>query len=79
METLERRYGILVNDAEWRLLYRSVVSRRDNIEEVTGKKPEDLVQLAKDLSKIKQKGYIKTNENMVTEEDARQRVCKNCE
>jgi hypothetical protein len=79
MEILKKRYGILLDDDEWDLLYRSVTSRRDNVKEVTGDYPDDLTQLAKDLRGIKKKGYLKVKNNMVTEEDARQRVCKNCE
>lgn len=78
--SLEKRYGILVNDDEWNLLYRSVTSRRDNIKDITGKKPEDLTTLAKDLLDIKKKGYVETqNGNEVTEEDMLDRVCTNCE
>ena len=85
MEILKKRwsisnyYGILVDDDEWSLLYRSVISRRDNVKEITGNEPDDLKQLANDLLRIKKKGYIKMKNEMVTEEDARQRVCKNCE
>jgi NADPH-dependent 2,4-dienoyl-CoA reductase/sulfur reductase-like enzyme len=70
---LKERYGILVNDEEWDLLYRSVTFRRDSVEEITGHEPEDLKKLAEDLLKIKDKGYIKVNKNMVTEKEARQR------
>ena len=79
MEKLDNRYGILVNDDEWDLLYRSVTFRRDNVEEITGTEPEDLTQLAEDLLTIKTKGYLKTDENIVTEDDVLGNICGNCE
>jgi uncharacterized protein YqeY len=79
MELINNRYGILVNDDEWDLLYRSVTFRRDSVKEMTGKEPEDLKKLAEDLMKIKGKGYLETNTNQVTEEEIQDRICKNCE
>ena len=79
MEKLDNRYGILVNDDEWDLLYRSVTFRRDNVEEITGTEPKDLTQLAEDLLTIKTKGYLKTDENIVTEDDVLGNICGNCE
>lgn len=79
--SLEKRYGILVNDDEWDLLYRSVTFRKDSVKEITGKEPKDLTSLSEDLLAIKKKGYIKTKFgcNEVSEEDMLDRVCKNCE
>ena len=65
MEKLDNRYGILVNDDEWDLLYRSVTFRRDNVEEITGTEPKDLTQLAEDLLTIKKKGYLKGLKNIM--------------
>ena len=79
MELINNRYGILVNDDEWDLLYRSVTFRRDSVKEITGDEPEDLKKLAEDLMKIKGKGYLETNTNQVTEEEIQDRICKNCE
>tara|TARA_R110002051_G_scaffold88750_2_gene156484 strand:+ start:13641 stop:13880 length:240 start_codon:yes stop_codon:yes gene_type:complete len=79
MEELNNRYGILVNDDEWDLLYRSVTYRRDSVKEITGTEPEDLNKLAEDLMKIKGKGYLETNTNLVTEKEINDRICKNCE
>ena len=79
MKQINDRYGILLNDDEWDLLYRSVTFRKDNIEDITGFEPEDLKQLAEDLLAVKEKGYMKTTDNMVTEEEALDRICKNCD
>ena len=77
--SLEKRYGILVNDDEWDLLYRSVIFRKDSVEAITGEEPKDLTELSKDLLSIRNKGYVKTsNENEVTEDDMLDRVCKDC-
>ena len=77
--SLEKRYGILVNDDEWDLLYRSVIFRKDNVEAITGEEPKDLTLLSEDLLNIKKKGYVNTgNDNKVTEEDMLDRICKNC-
>ncbi len=75
------KYGILVNDDEWQLLYKSVVHYRDNVESVTGELPEDLQKLADDLHTIQSKGYIKTNNgNQVSEEELKNKIlCETCE
>tara|TARA_R110000824_G_scaffold98780_6_gene235523 strand:+ start:3044 stop:3298 length:255 start_codon:yes stop_codon:yes gene_type:complete len=79
-KTINNRYGMLFNDNEWNLLYRSVTFRRDNVKEITGKEPDDLTKLVKDLDNIKSKGYITTNNgNTVTEEEMKDKfLCDTC-
>tara|TARA_R110000824_G_scaffold10990_2_gene47960 strand:+ start:8681 stop:8923 length:243 start_codon:yes stop_codon:yes gene_type:complete len=76
---LKERYGILVNDSEWDLLHRSVEFRRDSIKGLTGDTPEDLDSLLADLVSIKEKGYIVSSSNEVTQDDIEARICETCE
>ena len=77
--TFEKRYGILVNDPEWELLHRSVEFRRDSIKSLTGETPSDLDGLLSDLIKIKDKGYMTSSSNVLTQDDIEGRVCDACE
>jgi len=76
-----QRYGILVNDDEWKLLYKSVVYYRDNVNKITGESPDDLTKLMDDLHTIKSKGYLTINNgNQVSEEELKDRfLCDTCE
>lgn len=79
-KTTNNRYGILINDDEWDLLYQSVKYRRKNVTSLVGKEPRELTRLLKDLDDIKSKGYIKTNNgNTVTEEELKDKLlCDTC-
>jgi|TARA_Y100000310_G_scaffold84285_1_gene81095 hypothetical protein len=81
MTIADDRYGVLFNDEEMDLLLRSVQSMIENVENITGQEPKDLMRLHGDLILIKQKGYINIKGNTVTEEELIEKgyTCEECE
>jgi DNA-directed RNA polymerase subunit H (RpoH/RPB5) len=80
MEKISKKYGAIFNEEEIDLVIKSLGLAVKNIYDITHDEPKDLAKLHGALITIKRKGYMKIHEdNQVTEEDIKGRICEECE